>query len=139
MMEGVLGLTYLGTLLYASITDRKQLIVKDRVHIIIIILGIIQYQTVFGHLIGALVITIPFLVFAIETDKLGGGDVKFIFANTVLLGFKESYAGMLAGLTALILIFYMKKVLRGIGSKRIAFVPFLSLGYMVVFLLIHLK
>lgn len=135
MIEVVLGLIYLGTLLYASITDWKELIVKDRVHIIIILLGLIPYQTVLSHLIGAMVITVPFLVFAVKTDKLGGGDVKFIFANTVLLGFKESYTGMLAGLTVLILVFYMKKVLCGIGSKRIAFIPFLSLGYIVVFVL----
>ncbi|MGB8454500.1 MAG: hypothetical protein WCD89_19495 [Anaerocolumna sp.] len=71
--------------------------------------------------------TVPFLVFACKTDKLGGG-VKFIFANTVLLGFKESYSGMPAGLSALILVFYVKKAMCCIGSKRIAFVPFLSLG-----------
>ena len=133
MKDVVICLIYLGVLMYASATDFKKLVVYDRVHVIIMMLGFINYRSALVNVIGALFLTLPFLYIAIRSNQLGGGDVKFIFANGVFLGFKNSYLGIMAGLLCLILIFYLLKGIRWKGKTKMALVPFLSLGYFIMY------
>jgi leader peptidase (prepilin peptidase)/N-methyltransferase len=129
-------LLYLVVLFYSSITDLKYKIIKNRVHVIIIILGVIHSQGLANLLtlfVGSLVITIPFLVIAIKTNKFGGGDVKFIFANGIYLGFWNNYIGILLGLSLVIINHVLLRIRhKGNKERQIPLAPFLSAGYFIV-------
>ena len=72
MKDVIICLIYLGVLMYASTTDFRKLVVYDRVHVIIMILGFINYHTVLINVIGAVFLTLPFLFIAIRSNQLGG-------------------------------------------------------------------
>jgi leader peptidase (prepilin peptidase)/N-methyltransferase len=85
---------------------------------------------------GAVLIALPFLMLAIKTDKFGGGDIKFIFSNTLFLGFTFSYGSILIGFTLVILHYVWRRISRKTDKdRRIALVPYLSIGYIVLTLL----
>lgn len=72
-MEKITIILYLAILIYASITDYRCLIIKDRVHLMFILLSIIRRIirasgsiNFLCPLAGAFVITIPFLILAIK-------------------------------------------------------------------------
>ncbi len=134
-MEFVIIRAYIGVLIYASIIDIRKLMVYDRVHLLIILFSILN-QTFFNNIAGALILTIPFLMIAIKTNQIGGGDIKYIFTNSLFLGLQKSYGGILIGLACLLIYHYSKKIVSNeVRGKQIALIPFLSLGFIISILL----
>jgi leader peptidase (prepilin peptidase)/N-methyltransferase len=134
-MEMIILAIYIAVLIFASITDYHNYIINDRVHVIIIILSLVQVHD-FNYILrigGAVLIALPFLMLAIKTDKFGGGDIKFIFSNTLFLGFTFSYGSILIGFTLVILHYVWRRISRKTDKdRRIALVPYLSIGYIVL-------
>jgi len=131
-MEMIILTIYIAVLIFASITDYHKYIIYDQVHIIIIFLSLVQVHDL-NYILrigGAVLIALPFLMLAVKTDKFGGGDIKFIFANTLFLGFTFSYGSILIGFTLVILHYVWRRISRKTDKdRRIALVPYLSIGY----------
>lgn len=125
---------YVVLLLYAAYTDYQKKEISDFVILGILILALSNLFSGFlFHLLGAFMIALPFLYIGIKTDSIGGGDIKFIFANGCYLGFGISYGGILLGFL-LVLIKSAVKKLQGTYNRKeeIALAPYLSAGYLVV-------
>jgi leader peptidase (prepilin peptidase)/N-methyltransferase len=126
-------LVYLITIVYASIIDIRKQIIYNGVYFALIILSFITYgvKGLLINLPGAALITIPILIIAIKTDMIGGGDIKFIFCNILYLGFRYGYAGTIAGLGFIILMYLIKWKSRKLTNRSIPMVPYLSCGYIL--------
>lgn len=131
-------IVYIGILIYASIYDWKYLIVQNRVHIIIVILTIMSGEFRISNLIGAIFITTPILLLSMYKNLIGGGDIKFIFMNTLYCGFTASYFGIIVGLIIAVLYAFVGKLSGRYQSKsksKIPLIPFLSIGYLFITIL----
>jgi leader peptidase (prepilin peptidase)/N-methyltransferase len=132
-------LVYLILLVYSSVVDYKKKIIYDKVHLMLILLAFLicgcNGYTFALKLIGATFISIPFLIVAMKTNQLGGGDVKFIFSNSMLLGFWKGYIGILIGLAAIIIIYLVKWRKENNKRRVIPMAPFLSIGFGAILLL----
>lgn len=141
-MEVIILIMYIAVLIYASITDYRKFIIYDRVHVIIILLSLFQAHGLdyILRIGGAVLIALPFLMLAVRTDKFGGGDIKFIFTNTLFLGFVLSYGAILIGFT-LVILHYVFRFIRSKSdqNKKIALAPYLSAAYISVILLSKLR
>lgn len=134
-MSSIILLIYIGILIYASIIDYRTFTVRNRVHIIIMLLTLTKLKdsNIFFMLLQGVMLTIPFLYLAIKTNQLGGGDIKFIFVNAMILGGIKSYYGIIIGLIICIGVWGVKKALRIKGkSNKIPLIPYLSMGYIII-------
>lgn len=118
---------YIVILLISSILDIKKRIVSNKLCFAIAILSAImmlQKQKPLDYIPAAFVITVPLLILAIKTDCMGGGDIKFIFCNTLYIGLTGSiYATIFACVLIIITRFKYK--------KAIPMIPYLSAGYIL--------
>lgn len=134
MRTGIVVIIYTGILIYSSITDHHSLIISDKVNVIIMILALVSNEgyEILWNLCGALFITLPFLLIAVKTNQLGGGDIKFIFVNSTFLGFTKGYAGIIIGLFLVIIRYiYLKVRKREDKNRRIPLAPYLSGGFII--------
>lgn len=122
-------------LLYASYYDYRYLIVQNRIPTFIIVLALFFNRISFSHILGALGITLPILFYAIWKDQIGGGDVKFIFANTIYWGFEMSYIAIIVGLISVLVVMLPRRMGRKQQPNCIPLVPFLSFGYLIISIL----
>lgn len=130
-MKIVLGV-YAGLLLYAAYTDNKKKEISDFVSLGILILSLSKTGILF-HLVGACLFTFPFLYLGIKTDGIGGGDIKFIFANGCYLGLRANYGGILLGFVFVLIRSALKKMKGSYNRKEeIALAPYLGAGYLVI-------
>lgn len=129
-------IVYVGILIYASFYDWKYLIVQNRIHIMIVMLAIISGEFRIIYLIGAIIITTPILLLSMYKNLIGGGDIKFIFINTLYCGFTASYFGIIVGLIIAVLYAFVGKLSGRVHSKsKIPLIPFLSIGYLFITIL----
>lgn len=134
MRTEIVLIIYIGIMIYASITDYHRLIIPDKVNVIIMLLALVSNggYKILWNLCGALFITIPFLLIAIKTNQLGGGDIKFIFVNSTFLGFTKGYVGITIGLFLVIIRYiYLKIRKREDKNRRIPLAPYLSGGFII--------
>ena len=122
------GCIYLLILIYASLIDIKTKTIPDKVHIAIILIGIIGAGIT--KLIAALIIPIPFIITTlIKGNGIGGGDIKFMAANGFLLGMRGGFAGSIIGLLLAVVVntvyYKVKKKDKGISFPL---APYLSTG-----------
>ncbi|MBB5194596.1 prepilin peptidase [Anaerocolumna cellulosilytica] len=121
---------YFVTMIYASITDCRNRIVQDRVHVIILVLALLHDINV-RKVLGAFLLTTPFLVYAVMKNHMGGGDIKFIFANTVFLGLQRGYVGLILGFLVVIIYSLCCKLFFNKDIKIIPLIPFITIGYII--------
>lgn len=113
-------------LIYASYCDIKTRIIPDKVHVMILLLGLIQVNWV-DSILGLLLVPLPFLVVAlVKEGSMGGGDIKLVGACSFFLGFSNGLVGSSVGLLLVILSY---KYIKFDFSKNVALVPYLSLGF----------
>ena len=128
MIKNVL---FVMVLFYASYCDIKTRIIPDKVHVMILLLGLIQVNW-FDSVLGLLLVPLPFLVVALlKEGSMGGGDIKLVGACSFFLGFSNGLVGSSVGLAFGILVnmlyfWYMRLDYTG----KIALVPYLGLGFM---------
>ncbi|PWL55826.1 MAG: prepilin peptidase [Clostridium cadaveris] len=130
------GILYVLILAYASFCDIKTKIIPDKVHIVIIIVALINLNSL-NSIIGLLLVPIPFFTTAlIKNGGIGGGDVKFMGANGFFLGVKGGLVGSFLGL---IIAITVNKIYYKIKKKdnNISFplAPYLSVGCFLTYLL----
>lgn len=132
----LLNLILTCTLIIITFIDIDTLIINDRFHVIISALAIMKLATspdlLQSSLIGAFIISIPFLLIAGLTGGLGGGDVKLMAVAGLYLGWQNVLvsffiASIIGGLYAIYLILFKKQ-----GRKaEMPFGPFLCLGILI--------
>lgn len=126
---------YIGILIFSSVYDIKYYKVSDFVHIILLILALF-YQNewsvaYFLDIFYSLLFFVFLLIVAAYTDCMGGGDIKFIFSNMIFLGFLSGCQALFLS-CVLIVFFHFKS--RRMTKIRIAMIPYLSIGFGLVFL-----
>lgn len=121
-------LLYVLILIYATYKDIKILQVKKWVNVFIIILALIGKF----HLLEAFIITLPFLIIAVKANAVGGGDIKFIFANACLLGIEKMYTALLIGFGILSFQYLIMKLKNSKMNKKVPLIPYLVTGLLYV-------
>lgn len=133
MIKNVL---FVMVLIYASYCDIKTRIIPDKVHVMIILLGLIQVNW-FDSILGLLLVPLPFLAVALlKEGSMGGGDIKLVGACSFFLGFSNGLLGSSVGLAFGILVnmlyfWYMRLDYTG----KIALAPYLVVGYSIACLI----
>lgn len=130
------GILYVLILAYASFCDIKTKTIPDKVHILIIIVALINLDSL-NSIIGLLFVPMPFFITAlIKGGGIGGGDAKFMGANGFFLGVKGGLFGSFLGL---IIAITVNKIYYKIKKKdnNISFplAPYLSVGCFLTYLL----
>ena len=123
----------MSALIVVGFMDWDTQLINIPVCVIIAILGIariifVQEQNIVQYLLGGVIISVPLLlIYLISKGKaMGGGDIYFMAATGLFLGFKlvllATFLGVVSGAITGVVIKYVKK------TNQIAFGPFLSLG-----------
>lgn len=131
MMDTLLilkGFLFFSVLLYATIHDARTKIIPDKVHVLLILIGLLGWT--WDSLLGLLLVPLPFLVVAVAfKDSLGGGDVKLMAGIGSVLGVMGGLAAGIMGLSLGILV----NIIRGKRNKAFALGPYLAVGAMIVY------
>lgn len=72
-------------LILAGVCDAATYEIPDFLHLLIAMVGLAGFQTL-SALLGFVLAPLPFLIAAVKTDKIGGGDVKLMAASGFALG-----------------------------------------------------
>jgi leader peptidase (prepilin peptidase)/N-methyltransferase len=110
-------------LIVAGVCDAVTREIPDCLHLFLAMVGLICFQPL-PALIGFLLVPLPFLITALKTDKIGGGDVKLMAASGFALGVTGGIWMMILGLAAALLW----NVAFGKGQKSLPLAPFLAIG-----------
>jgi len=110
-------------LLLAGAADIAKHEIPDAFHLLIAIIGLIDFQPM-EALYGLLIVPLPFLIAALKTGKIGGGDVKLMAASGFVLGVSKGFYMIILGLVMALL---WNEVMRR-GKESIPLAPFLALG-----------
>lgn len=127
------GFLYALILFYASYSDAKTKTIPDKVHLLLFLFGLINVSV---HSIIGVLVAIPFLITALISGGIGGGDIKFMAANGFVLGLSRGFAGSIIGLLIAVIvnpIYYRIKN----RDKNISFplAPYLSIGCFLLYLI----
>lgn len=110
-------------LIVAGTIDLATYEIPDCLHLLIAMAGLINFQPLSAFL-GFLLVPLPFLIAALKTEKIGGGDVKLMAASGFALGVTGGIGMMIWGLTAALL---WNRAYRW-GQKSLPLAPFLAFG-----------
>lgn len=116
-------------LILAGTIDAATCEIPDWVHLLIMTVGLAGFRPA-PALCGLLLVPIPFLLAALWTGKIGGGDVKLMAASGFVLGVTRGIWMMVWGLAMGLLwnaAFHR-------GKDRIPLAPFLAFGCFIVLL-----
>ena len=120
-------------LIVIAFIDIDTMIIHDRFHIIILLLGvaaiILNQQELTNSLLGLFVISIPLAIITFITSGFGGGDIKLMAAAGLYLGATSILVAFLIGLlTGGIYASYLLFVKKAKRKAEMPFGPFLCLG-----------
>lgn len=130
------GLLYAIILTCVSFKDIKEKVIPDKIHVLIMLLGLINIKP-FNSMIGLIFVPIPFLITALlKGGGIGGGDVKFMAANGFFLGVKGGFLGSFLGLVIAIFVNAIYYKIKN-KDKKTSFplAPYLSVGCFLTYLL----
>ena len=118
-----------GVLIVAGVFDFATYEIPDPLHLLIAMAGLIHFQPLPAFL-GFLLVPLPFLIAALKTEKIGGGDVKLMAASGFALGVTGGVWMMIWGLVAALL--WNRAFCR--EQKSLPLAPFLAFGcFMALF------
>ena len=123
-------------LILAGAADIATHEIPDAFHLLIAMAGLIGFQPI-PALLGFLLVPLPFLIAALKTGKIGGGDVKLMAASGFALGVSGGFWMMFWGLLmALLWNASMRKGRKdtSLGKSSLPLAPFLAFGCFVVLL-----
>lgn len=93
---------FISTLLYVALVDYREMIIPDRSHVILFILGCILmfggYNAIESSLGGMLIISLPLFILAYLTKGIGYGDVKLMASAGLVLGFSNIILAFFIGI-----------------------------------------
>ena len=110
-------------LIVAGAIDLATYEIPDCLHLFIAIAGLINFQPLPAFL-GFLLVPLPFLIAALKTEQIGGGDVKLMAACGFALGVTGGIWMMIWGLAAALL---WNRAYRR-EQKSLPLAPFLAFG-----------
>lgn len=110
-------------LMVAGVFDFVTYEIPDYLHLLVAMVGVI-YIYLPSAFLGFLIVPLPFLIAALKTDKIGGGDVKLMMASGFALGVTSGIWMMIWGLAAALL--WNRVFCR--EQKRLPLAPFLAFG-----------
>lgn len=121
----------------AAVCDIRRRIIPDLLCAGIALTSLLAFEP--ENLAGALIAVIP-LVIARFFGGIEGGDIKFMAATGLVLGFRQSLAAAILGCTAFAVlssIYILIRKARGgdTGRKPYPLAPFLSLGCLAAYFL----
>jgi leader peptidase (prepilin peptidase)/N-methyltransferase len=127
------NILFVVVIVYASYCDIKTRIIPDRVHVMIILLGLIHIDLA-PSILGLLLMPLLFLVVAFMKDEaIGGGDIKLVGACSFYLGLSGGILGSSVGLAFAIFVNMLYFRYTGLDyNGRVALVPYLGIGYVLV-------
>lgn len=85
-------------LIVAGVFDLATYEIPDCLHLLAAMAGLISFQPL-PALLGAVLVPLPFLIAAVKTEKIGGGDVKLMAAAGFALGVTGGVWMMIWGLS----------------------------------------
>lgn len=116
-------------LVLAGTVDAAVREIPDVFHLLIAMAGLIGFRPV-PALLGFLLVPLPFLIAALKTGKIGGGDVKLMAVSGFALGVSGGFWMMFWGLVmALLWNGSMRQ-----GKESLPLAPFLAFGCFTVLL-----
>lgn len=139
VFNAMIGFSLASVLIVVSMIDFDTMYIYDRFHIILLILGIILIvhdpSSIKMRLLGTVIVSIPYLILAIITQGIGGGDVKLIAAAGLVLGAPNTVVAfiistLLGGIVAVYIVLFNKKK----AKDAIPFGPYLCIGIFTAFL-----
>lgn len=110
-------------LIIAGVFDLATREIPDGLHLLIAMAGLIGFQPL-PALLGFALVPLPFLIAALKTEKIGGGDVKLMAASGFVLGVTSGIWMMIWGLAAALLWNHAYRR----GQKSLPLAPFLAFG-----------
>ncbi len=133
MIEWLFSTAFLGCLLIQTYTDLRYMLLYDKVHITMVIVGllyVIYKGDILQGLSGAVVcFGIMLLLYLVSRGGMGEGDVKFSFVLGLWLGVEQGLAGLLlAFVIGAISGIALLAVERGEKRRMIPFGPFMAIG-----------
>ncbi len=129
-------------LILAGAADIATCEIPDEFHLLVAMAGLIGFQP-FPALLGFLLVPLPFLIAALKTGKIGGGDVKLMAASGFALGVSGGFRMMSWGLLTALLWSSAMGRRQGVslgrqgtsqGEGSIPLAPFLAFGCFVALL-----
>ena len=125
------GWLILGILLSASVTDIR----KREVPVIyqVLLLCLIPFGFNIENVRGVLV-AVPFLIAAVVTNKIGGGDFKIIALLGLLIGLEKAFLTVVFGCVVFIASSLLIGMYRGQKNSMYPFIPSLTAGYILTIL-----
>jgi len=135
----LIGLILASVLIIITMIDIDTMEIYDRFHVVIMLLALayipVSGLPLFDRIIGFFIISVPFLIIALITNGLGGGDIKLIAAAGLLLGYRSTLvtfiiASIFGGMIAIMLILTKQQNRKSL----IAFGPYLCVGIFIAFL-----
>lgn len=123
----------------ASLWDIRKRIIPDTVCALLFAAGLLCFDPV--RLLGAL-IALPLLIAAlVKEGGMGGGDIKLTAAAGAVLGFGRGTAGLIFGLSAVLLYHLAAQSVRNLKRSAsqtreqtaLPLAPFLSLGFIAAY------
>lgn len=132
-IKTMLSFAILATLTVVAFIDAEHKIIPDRFIIIIFALGIINVfvsgEGYLSHIIGLFAASVPFLIIALLTGGMGGGDIKLMAAAGLYLGWAGTVLSVIIGsIAGAVFALYLLRKKRAGRKSEIPFGPFLSLG-----------
>jgi len=137
-VAGVFAALFLLLLVACACADINAGIVPDVVVIAIAVLGIVNFlvlepftvASVTSHLIGAVCISLPMLLISlIVRGAFGGGDIKFMAAAGLYLGWKLALVGAFIGMfVSGFYGIYLLVLRKASQTSKIKLAPFLTFG-----------
>lgn len=121
---------YITLLATASAVDIRHRIIPDSLCMAIAALSLVDLGV---HSVLGIFSALPFFTAAVVTDKIGGGDVKFIVSNGLLLGFERCICGQIISLLPILVYCIVQKFKENQTEqgKSIPLAPFLSFGFTI--------
>ena len=71
------------------------------------------------------------LLLTIKYDGIGGGDIKFILSISIVLGFYKTIFVLVLGLTTMITVYFVIKMVKGKCDNAFPLIPFFTLGIII--------
>ena len=135
----VLSLAFVSILIVVAMIDFNTMIIYDRFHILILLIALIEMRILPGdgrnHLLGSMVVSIPYFILAKLSKGIGLGDVKLMASAGFFLGVRNTVVAfiistLMGGIYAIIGLVSNKHK----GGDAIPFGPFLCFGIFVAYL-----
>lgn len=119
------NLIFILILIYAGYMDYKYRIIPDKVHLMIIILGLIKINVV-QSIFGLVLLPIPFIIpIFFNEDSVGGGDIKIVGSIGFFLGLKN---GLIVIIISLILAISFHFLLKKDKTESFPYAPYLAIS-----------